>query len=51
VEFGGMRTHHHSYKRLVNNMDALGLRHRQDHDLAPEKKKASDAGAPESLEE
>ncbi len=33
VEFGGMRTDHHSYKRLVKDMEALGLRHRRGHDL------------------
>ncbi|KFA91379.1 hypothetical protein Q664_22240 [Archangium violaceum Cb vi76] len=31
VEFGGMRTDHHSYKRLVKDMEALGLRHRRGH--------------------
>jgi hypothetical protein len=33
VGFGGMRTDHHSYKRLVKDMEALGLRHRRGHDL------------------
>ncbi|HEX5746046.1 MAG TPA: hypothetical protein VFZ09_07370 [Archangium sp.] len=28
-----MLTDHHSYKRLVKDMEALGLRHRQGHDL------------------
>ncbi|WNG56524.1 hypothetical protein F0U59_18505 [Archangium gephyra] len=28
-----MRTDHHSDKRLVKDMEALGLRHRRDHDL------------------
>ncbi|MFY0570116.1 hypothetical protein ACN28E_40700 [Archangium lansingense] len=27
------RTDHHSYKRLVKDMEALGLRHRRGHDL------------------
>ncbi|ADO69839.1 phage integrase-like protein [Stigmatella aurantiaca DW4/3-1] len=33
VEFGGMRTDHHSYKRLLKDMEALGLRYRRGHDL------------------
>ena len=28
-----MRTDHHSYKRLVKDMEALGLRHWRGHDL------------------
>ncbi len=28
-----MRTDHHSYKQLVKDMEALGLRHRRGHDL------------------
>ncbi len=33
VEHGRMRTDHHSYKRLVKDLEVLGLRHRRGHDL------------------
>src|SRR6185312_6202167 len=33
VEFGRMRTDHYSYKWLVKDMEALGLRHRRGHGL------------------